>query len=363
MLAYSDFKDSSFASHRVVLEHLPAGELGWNGDIKAGPDGRLYMAIGSPCDHCAPKSKLSATIVSFEPDGSGLKTFAKGLRGNAFFEFAPEANLMIAVSNERDDVPVNDEMVLVQGGDDFGFPACKHHFSSEASCRGIVKPLAEMDAHGAQNGIAFVEGEWGAASEGLSAVSTEWTLGKVIQTTISEEGDVVSAEPQQVLGGFKNPSSVINSSEDPSTLLIADYGTGKIYSVSPGEGGGEEAPAQAQPEGEEGSEAEADGAPPTQGNLKPESKLAVEANAEGMLAYTKTQLSANAGDVEVDFDNKSPVPHNVAIEENGKVIGETKVIAEGSDDTVLKLKAGTYTFFCSVPGHREAGMEGKLVVK
>jgi len=242
VIAYSDWTGSSFASHRPVLQGLPVGELGWNGDIKAGPDGRLYMAIGSPCDHCVPPNRLSATIVSFEPDGSDLQVYASGLRGNAFLEFMPETNLMFAVSNERDDIEIPDEMVLVQEGDNFGFPYCKHNYASEKSCKGTTQPIATMDPHGAQNGIAFVEGEWGIATEGVSAVSTEWTLGKVIQTPITVEGNVYTAAPQQIVGGLKNPSSVLVSSGNPEALLIADYGTGKVYTLEPGEPESEEAP-------------------------------------------------------------------------------------------------------------------------
>jgi len=157
VIAYSDWNGSGFASHRPVLKGLPVGKLGWNGDIKAGPEGRIYLAVGAPCDHCLPPDSLSATIVSFEPDGSDLRFFATGLRGNAFFEWMPGTNLMFAVSNERDDVEIPDEMVLVQQGDNFGYPGCKHHFASERSCQGITKPIATLDSHGAQNGIAFAK--------------------------------------------------------------------------------------------------------------------------------------------------------------------------------------------------------------
>ena len=66
----------------------------------------------------------------------------------------------------------------------------------------------------------------------------------------------------------------------------------------------------------------------------------------------------------IDFTNQSSTPHNVAIEDkSGKVIAETETLAEGSSSAVADLKPGTYTFFCSIPGHREAGMEGTLTVK
>jgi plastocyanin len=90
--------------------------------------------------------------------------------------------------------------------------------------------------------------------------------------------------------------------------------------------------------------------------------LDVEASATA-LAYDTTKLTAKAGQVTIDFKNPSPLPHNVVIEENGKELAGFEPIAEGEESETAELKPGTYTFFCSVPGHREAGMEGTLTVK
>ena len=61
-----------------------------------------------------------------------------------------------------------------------------------------------------------------------------------------------------------------------------------------------------------------------------------------------------AGKVTVDFTNKSPVPHDMVIQQgtNGSVVGQTPVFSGGSKTFTVKLKPGTYTFYCSVPGHR-----------
>jgi plastocyanin len=89
-----------------------------------------------------------------------------------------------------------------------------------------------------------------------------------------------------------------------------------------------------------------------------------EADPEGSLAYTTTEATAKAGKVEVEFNNPQSLTHDVAVEDaNGEVVGQTELIASGSDATTVDLKPGTYTFFCTVPGHREAGMEGTLTVK
>ena len=91
--------------------------------------------------------------------------------------------------------------------------------------------------------------------------------------------------------------------------------------------------------------------------------LSLEANKEGELKYDKKSLSANAGKVSIAFTNMSPLEHNMTIESSsGKVIGATPTFKGGSKTLSLDLKPGTYKFFCSVPGHRMAGMEGTLTV-
>jgi len=88
------------------------------------------------------------------------------------------------------------------------------------------------------------------------------------------------------------------------------------------------------------------------------------AAAESGLAYSSDTAEAEAGKVTVSFDNPQPIAHDVAIEDaSGKEIANTELVTDGSDATTADLKPGTYTFFCTVPGHREAGMEGTLTVK
>ncbi|HEX6754232.1 MAG TPA: cupredoxin domain-containing protein [Solirubrobacterales bacterium] len=92
--------------------------------------------------------------------------------------------------------------------------------------------------------------------------------------------------------------------------------------------------------------------------------LSFEADPEGALAYTTTEATTEAGKVTVEFNNPQSLTHDVAIEDSsGKEVGATELIADSSDSTTVNLKPGTYTFFCSVPGHREAGMEGTLTVE
>jgi plastocyanin len=90
----------------------------------------------------------------------------------------------------------------------------------------------------------------------------------------------------------------------------------------------------------------------------------IEADPSGQLAFTSDEASAKAGKVTVNFTNTSPVPHDVRIESSGgEEVGGTEVISESSESATVDLKPGEYTYFCSIPGHRQAGMEGTLTVK
>jgi plastocyanin len=93
------------------------------------------------------------------------------------------------------------------------------------------------------------------------------------------------------------------------------------------------------------------------------SSLSLAADPSGQLKFDKSSLTAKAGKVSIDFTNKSPVAHDVTIESSGSVLGATPTIESGSKTLSVTLKAGTYKFYCSVPGHRQAGMEGTLTVK
>jgi uncharacterized cupredoxin-like copper-binding protein len=92
-------------------------------------------------------------------------------------------------------------------------------------------------------------------------------------------------------------------------------------------------------------------------------KLAIPADPGGALAYQFGSAEAQAGSIEIDSQNKSSVDHNIAIEGSG-VNEEGEVVKNGAVSKITAdVKPGDYTFFCSVPGHREGGMEGKLTVK
>lgn len=93
------------------------------------------------------------------------------------------------------------------------------------------------------------------------------------------------------------------------------------------------------------------------------STLDISADPSGALKFQETSLTATAGEVTIQFTNDSSLPHDVKVEGAG-VSGEgTDIVTGGSADATVNLQPGEYTFYCSVDGHRAAGMEGKITVQ
>ena len=84
---------------------------------------------------------------------------------------------------------------------------------------------------------------------------------------------------------------------------------------------------------------------------------------ETQLLYDKTELEVPAGEVTIDLDNPSAIPHDVAVRDSaGEQIAATEIVTQATTSLTTTLIAGDYEFFCTVPGQEQAGMVGKLTV-
>jgi plastocyanin len=123
------------------------------------------------------------------------------------------------------------------------------------------------------------------------------------------------------------------------------------------------APEQPAPQAPAGGEEEQGGgaqpAPTAQG---PGGTVALAADPAA-IAYDKKRLTSKPGEVTIDFTNPSPIEHDVVISEGSTIVAKTDLISDSETSASANLGPGSYTFYCSVPGHREAGMEGTLSVK
>jgi plastocyanin len=160
-----------------------------------------------------------------------------------------------------------------------------------------------------------------------------------------------------------------------SALLVLATVTTAITTASKPEGehgeaqasaGHEAAPAQqetAAPAQQETAPAQQGTAPAAERKPAPAgATVRISADPTGQLKFQQTSVTAKAGRVTIDFDNPSPVPHDVTVTDGKGDLGGTKVITNAKASATIPLKAGSYTFYCSVDAHRQAGMEGKLTV-
>jgi plastocyanin len=91
--------------------------------------------------------------------------------------------------------------------------------------------------------------------------------------------------------------------------------------------------------------------------------LKVSSPADGSTVFEPSKLTAKAGSVTIDYDNPSPVDHSIAIEGGGKTLDESEIAADTTLTASADLEPGRFVYYCTVPGHREAGMVGTLTVK
>ncbi len=98
--------------------------------------------------------------------------------------------------------------------------------------------------------------------------------------------------------------------------------------------------------------------PPDQGET-----VEVSADPTGELRFEQESLQADAGKITFELTNDATLPHDFVVEQDGDEITRTDTITADQDTTSAELEPGRYTFYCSVDGHREAGMEGTLTVR
>jgi glucose/arabinose dehydrogenase len=156
VVAYSGFDGRRFARERVVVDGLPTGRHRVD-SLAAGPDGRLYLGVGSEFDARRSSKRLSGTVVSFRPDGSDLRVEARGLRNPYGLAFIPGSAQLLVSEHGRDDLGLHrppEEVNLMRTAGRarwYGFPECWDQGGSR--CRGAVRPLVRLAPHSAPGAV------------------------------------------------------------------------------------------------------------------------------------------------------------------------------------------------------------------
>lgn len=162
---YSYDPEGSLGEQEIIIPDLPT-DGHFTRTVAFGPDGKLYLSMGSSCNICDETDERRAAISRYNPDGSGYELFATGLRNAVGLAFQPETDDLWATVNERDDqgneIPP-DLVTIVGEGQNFGWPGCQPPDATPQDpgndCDGITPPTVGIQAHSAPLGLAFYTGE------------------------------------------------------------------------------------------------------------------------------------------------------------------------------------------------------------
>lgn len=161
------YQNGTASNREVIVPNLPAATDHHTRTIVFGPDGTLYLAMGSPCDVCAINDPRYATIGRYNADGSGYALVAKGLRNAVGLAFQPGRDQLWATVNGRDNLGDDrpwDLITDIRQGADYGWPRCYNdrqkdpQFGTAAGCGDVALPDAGIQPHSAPLGLSFYSG-------------------------------------------------------------------------------------------------------------------------------------------------------------------------------------------------------------
>jgi glucose/arabinose dehydrogenase len=170
LVRLSNFDANGAARQVDQLLALPGGAKDLYGHrtrtIAIGPDGKLYLSVGSSCDVCVEDTPLRAAILRMNSDASGVEVFASGLRNTVGFDWRPFTNELWGADMGRNNLGQGlppDEFNLVEQGKDYGWPYCHSdrvpnpEFNDPARCANTIPPAFNFPAHWAPLGVAFYD--------------------------------------------------------------------------------------------------------------------------------------------------------------------------------------------------------------
>lgn len=241
----------------VVTDKLPGdAHHGWK-YIRLGPDGKLYVPVGAPCNICA-EGERHAVILRMDLDGNNMEVVAKGVRNTVGFDFHPRTGELWFTDNQRDwlaeDMPVDELNRAATKGNavgkqHFGYPYCHSgimtdpEFGWGRSCDEFIKPAALLGPHMAPLGMRFYTGKmFPQKYQGAAFIARHgpWNRTKKdadVAVAYIDAAGRVTVEP--FLTGFVENNSYIGRPVDvmflpDGSMLVSDDHAGAIYRVSYG---------------------------------------------------------------------------------------------------------------------------------
>ena len=222
--------------------------------IAFGPDGKLYVPFGAPCNICVPGQEY-AQIRRYNADGSGMEVIARGVRNTVGFTWHPTTKEMWFTDHGRDwmgeDGPEDELNRMPTTGLNFGFPYCHANGVADADikkdqpCAGVTLPVATMGPHAAVMGAHFYTGSMFPAEYKNTlfvARKGSWNRTKkfgydVVAVKMNADGSNAKVEP--FMTGFMNPADNSFSGRPAyllqlpdGSMLVSDEQLGAIYRIS-----------------------------------------------------------------------------------------------------------------------------------
>ena len=224
--------------------------------IAFGPDGKLYVPIGAPCNICEAKEDDSQ-IRRYNADGSGMEIVAKGVRNTVGFDWHPKTKELWFTDNGRDwmgeEGPADELNRVSKPGQNFGYPYCHAQGvpdrdlkkPKEEACKGVTLPVALLGPHAGALGMRFYQGDMFPAAYKDSmfiARRGSWNRTKLFAfdvVNVRTGADGKSAKVTPFLTGFRDdkenkfwgrPVDVMVMPD--GALLVSDEQNGAIYRIS-----------------------------------------------------------------------------------------------------------------------------------
>ncbi|MCX4188880.1 PQQ-dependent sugar dehydrogenase [Methylophaga sp. OBS3] len=244
-----------FAQMReVIYEDLPdKGHHGWR-YIDFGPDGKLYVTVGAPCNICDVEG-IEGSIIRMNPDGSDAEIFAEGVRNSVGIDFQPKTGVLYFTDNNTDmmgdDIPPGELNAAPEKGMHFGFPyyagGKERHadWADKTPPKDVTFPEVEFQAHSANLGFKFYTGNQFPAEYKGDAIVTQhgsWNRTEpvgysLVRVKFDDNNQAVGYEP--FIEGWLNdgeawgrPTDVLQMPD--GSILVSDDYNGVIYRVSYG---------------------------------------------------------------------------------------------------------------------------------
>lgn len=169
-IAFDHASGEVSGDYERLVTGLSGGGNHWKKTLRFGPDGLMYVTMGSSCNVCIEEDERRATMVRYNPDGTGEEIFARGLRNSAGFDWSPVDGHIYATDNGRDLLGDNFppcELNKVEKGNHYGWPFANgnnipdpdYGEGNENIVRSSIAPAHGFRPHNAPLGIAFVRGD------------------------------------------------------------------------------------------------------------------------------------------------------------------------------------------------------------